>query len=204
MFNPKLEDITILSDASIRTEDAAILLNVGNSTIRRWRQKHKICVTARKIGSGSKRRGGFRKCPVCEIDVYYYPFQLENELNRCCSRKCMYISESFRSKMSKTRGPCPKPIRNPNLKEYTKFSNAVHALTRHTYNKHKDEINPNDYKRGLCGVSGAYQLDHIISIKEGWEKGMTAEELSIKENLQMLPWLTNLQKQFRQEDGFIS
>lgn len=53
------------------------------------------------------------------------------------------------------------------------------------------------YKRTLCGVEGGYQLDHIISIKEGFEKNIAPEIIGAPGNLQMLPWRDNLLKSFK-------
>lgn len=79
-------------------------------------------------------------------------------------------------------------------KEYDEFRNKVYVLTESTYKKFKNEINPNDYPRGKSGVNGAYHLDHKISIAYGYENGWTPEQLSSKENLQMLPWRDNIVK----------
>lgn len=49
-------------------------------------------------------------------------------------------------------------------------------------------------KRGRCGVEGAYQLDHIISINEGWHKGIAPEEIGRMDNLRMIPWKQNRNK----------
>lgn len=49
-------------------------------------------------------------------------------------------------------------------------------------------------KRGLCGINGAYQLDHIISINDGWEQKIDEEEISKFENLRCIPWKQNRTK----------
>ena len=77
---------------------------------------------------------------------------------------------------------------------YKKYSRTVHWLTRKVYADHKHEINPHDYPRTLCGVKGGWQLDHIVSIKEGFMRGLPPEKIAKKENLQMLPWEKNLEK----------
>lgn len=88
--------------------------------------------------------------------------------------------------------------KNPNWKsdtpEFKRFSNKVHRLTKETYEANIDTINPNRHVRTRCGVAGGYQLDHIVSIRIGFDSGMKAEELAVKENLQMIPWLDNLKK----------
>jgi hypothetical protein len=83
---------------------------------------------------------------------------------------------------------------DPIYRDFKKYRNRVAVRTEKTYQKFKKEINPNDLPRGKAGVVGAYQVDHIISVREGFEKGIPVEKISSKENLQMLPWLDNVQK----------
>jgi len=51
-----------------------------------------------------------------------------------------------------------------------------------------------DKLRGLCGVEGAYQLDHIISVSVGYEQSISPEILGSISNLQIIPWKDNLIK----------
>ena len=88
----------------------------------------------------------------------------------------------------------PRWSEHRHSREYWDFYNKVVWLSEKTYTQYKNEINPNDYPRTLCGVDNGYQLDHIISIDFGWKNNMTIEELSSKENLQMLSWCENRKK----------
>lgn len=64
-----------------------------------------------------------------------------------------------------------------------------------TYNSLKSNpILENFNKRGRCGVNGAYQIDHIIGIKSGFENSIPAEEIGKYSNLRMLPWKENRNK----------
>jgi transposase len=84
--------------------------------------------------------------------------------------------------------------RNYNTPEYKRYARRVRHLTESTYTKYKEVINPNGYPRTLCGVEGGYQLDHILSIRECFDAGLTIEDCAKFENLQMIPWEENLQK----------
>jgi hypothetical protein len=75
-----------------------------------------------------------------------------------------------------------------------RYRNRVAVRTERTYNLFKEEINPQNLPRGKCGVPGAWQLDHITSVREGFEKRIPVEVISAKGNLQMLPWLENVRK----------
>src|SRR6266705_1896315 len=68
----------------------------------------------------------------------------------------------------------------------------LQRLSKENYQKYKDEINPKNYIRTLCGIEGGYQLDHIKSIKQCFNKGLSPKIVAKKNNLQMLPWKENL------------
>ena len=77
--------------------------------------------------------------------------------------------------------------------KYPKKEMYKREVWRYTY-KHPLETLEHWDKRGKCGVEGAYQLDHIISINEGWSNKIPAEEIAKWENLRMIPWKDNLLK----------
>ena len=74
--------------------------------------------------------------------------------------------------------------------EYKKYQKKVIRLT----NKQDVSKLPNFDKRGKAGVAGAYQLDHILEISEGFVKGIDPEIIADMSNLQFIPWLENLKK----------
>jgi hypothetical protein len=49
-------------------------------------------------------------------------------------------------------------------------------------------------RRGVNGQTGAYTLDHIISIKKGFIENTPPEQIGHIDNLQMLPWEENITK----------
>jgi len=49
-------------------------------------------------------------------------------------------------------------------------------------------------KRGRCGVEGAYQIDHIVGVRCGFDNGIPPKEIAKYSNLTMLPWKENLSK----------
>lgn len=67
---------------------------------------------------------------------------------------------------------------------------VVRRLTAGIYRQYKNEINPMDLRRSHRG----YQLDHIMSIAEGYERGLAPEYIARRENLQMLPAAENKSK----------
>lgn len=97
-------------------------------------------------------------------------------------------------KATKSRVGTNHPRWNPQFNEFKRYANKVHWLTQKVYKNNKSIINPQNLKRTLCGVPGGYQLDHKISVKEGFEKHLPAHEISNVNNLQMLPWKENRTK----------
>lgn len=51
--------------------------------------------------------------------------------------------------------------------------------------------NYDEAKRGRCGVSGAYQIDHIKAILDCWYEGLSAEVAASLDNLRFVPWEEN-------------
>jgi hypothetical protein len=46
----------------------------------------------------------------------------------------------------------------------------------------------------LCGIEGGHQLDHILTVREGFNKNLSEEFLSRKENLRIITWEENLKR----------
>lgn len=74
------------------------------------------------------------------------------------------------------------------------YKHRVYMLTRSSFKKYKQQINPENLPVGRAGVVGAYHLDHIKSVKYCFENNVTPEDCAHWSNLQMLPWLDNIRK----------
>ncbi len=77
------------------------------------------------------------------------------------------------------------------LSEYKKYRRKVRQVTNkqpiHTLENY-------DKPRGKCGKRGAYQLDHILPIKLGFEWGIKPEQIGDINNLRFVPWEVNSKK----------
>ena len=62
------------------------------------------------------------------------------------------------------------------------------------YEENKHIINPDDRPRTLAGVEDGWQLDHIIEVRWGFDNNIPVEVLCEVENLRMLPWKKNLER----------
>lgn len=79
-------------------------------------------------------------------------------------------------------------------RSFYNYSKNVRRITEENYNKYKEKINPNDFKRTKCGIKNGYQLDHRISVKKGFYFGINPKVIGSLDNLQLLPWKENLLK----------
>jgi ribosomal protein L33 len=78
-----------------------------------------------------------------------------------------------------------------NYTEFKKYQNKVHKLTskvKHLIEGYDENIH------GKMGVDGAYQIDHIIDIKYGFDNNISEEVIADLSNLQFIPWEDNLKK----------
>jgi hypothetical protein len=82
----------------------------------------------------------------------------------------------------------------PDRTKFNRYAKLVRRRTDRIYLLYTEEINPLNLPRAISGVDGGYQVDHIISVRKAFDIGMTVEDASAKENLQMLPWLDNALK----------
>jgi hypothetical protein len=78
--------------------------------------------------------------------------------------------------------------------EWKKYRAEVTRHTRKTYAKHKDTINPHNLPFGRAGTDGAYHLDHIVSVRYGFDNGIPPQQLANVSNLRVIPWLENVVK----------
>ncbi len=72
------------------------------------------------------------------------------------------------------------------------YSDLVRRLTEDTYSKYRRSINPGDKQRG--NGDDDYHLDHILSVRECYDRGILPMLCANPENLQFLPPKDNMSK----------
>jgi len=186
------EETELISDPIRTAEEIGKILNVHPITVYRARKQLGIQVAVgAKVGKPNikKMRQVERICIGKSCTNTFIVNQASKK--KYCSHSCQQRTANVAKKGTGTR-----KIRNPLIKEYTRYARKVHHLSHKTYLQNIDKINPNKYPRTLCGVEGGWQLDHIIPIKECFEKGLSIEEASAASNLRMLSWKNNLMRQY--------
>ena len=145
----------------------------------------------------------FRHCPRCNERIGYcskYSRNRADKNNSLCQSCVMYeynrtwndvIDEDAIKKMRARKAGYD--TWEEYEKKYPEKQFYKREVWRLTYQNDLESL-PNWDKRGLCGVKGAYQLDHIVSINEGYENNIDPEEIAAMENLRMIPWKENRTK----------
>lgn len=180
----------LLHDKSLTIDELSKILECGTITVRRWR-KQVGSEISRGCKKGKSRPWQIKQiekcCSVCNKSFVTIPSSKQQYCSTSCRSKDIdrsYMNtELFREKLRRLDTP-----------EYRKYAHIVHRMTRKTYNEFKEEINPNNYIRGVAGKKDVYHLDHIVSVRFGFDNGIPPEDISRKENLQMLPWKDNIIK----------
>jgi len=145
----------------------------------------------------------YRNCGLCNKKVYYkskYNRNLAETKNTICNSCATYkykksweyrIKDEHIQQMRATKaGYDTFDDYMEDLPEKKKYHREVWIIT---YQQDLESFDNYD-RRGRCGVDGAYQIDHIISIDEGYKKNILPEIIGNISNLQMLKWEDNLSK----------
>lgn len=186
------EELNLIKDVSYSARELSVMLNARPGTIRNLRINLDVVPSQSAVMSKPRPNRVKDETRQCIRKDCSNTFTVKPAMKKkYCSQSCQLRTENNAPKGIGSRG-----IRNPNIKEYTKYARKVHALSQKVYEQNKEVINPNNYPRTLCGIENGWQLDHIIPIKECFEKGITAEEASNIGNLRMLPWKDNLMRQY--------
>lgn len=106
-------------------------------------------------------------CPICNTDVKKVNYKQFNE-------------ERHKNALLGKKG-------------FSQYCLLVNKLTRETYRKFFDIINPKNLKRARSGQDG-YHLDHIISKKYCFQNNIPAEICAHRDNLRLIYWKENAEK----------
>lgn len=196
------KELKLLEDLTKTGKDLSEIFNVKYNTIYVWRKRLGI-VCDSNINKGKKLGQRYVdyhdiKCYNCGI-VFEVPQWKYNNNTKYCSLSCHKTSAEFKKcqenkDLSYITDEYRERRTNPNTSKYLRYKNKVHRLSEHTYRKNRNIINPSEHPRTRAGVKGGYQLDHIITVKQGFIDQIPAENIASLDNLRMLTWEENLKR----------
>jgi hypothetical protein len=192
------EKIELLSDYKKTNKELCEILNCSVSTLSRHRKKFGIIVPrGLKPGQHNSIITRYKTlCLVCQKEFETNP----SANKKYCSRSCLSQSEDYLLKLKQCdksymqTEQYRKTLMKDDTPEYKRYRNRVTKLSEQIYKQNESLLNPNGFKRTRCGIDGGYQLDHKISVRDSFNRGVPPEEVSKLENLQILPWKQNLLK----------
>lgn len=147
----------------------------------------------------------FKPCPKCDQSQGYSTEKLMKEairLNTLCNT-CSGIVNRKGHKMNnkisherrleliaKREGFTSYETYQDTLKGFKRYLLRVWRLTY----KQPLESLENFNRRGMSGIPGAYQIDHKISVKDGYLHNLPESDIASINNLRMIPWEENIKK----------
>ena len=187
------DELKLIADPQISLTNLCELVNASMPTIGKMRKALGV-TTIRGRREGALVPGQRRTIHcVCQNPLCKKEFDsIRSTPRKYCSHSCQQKTANVAAK-----GKGSRKLRNPNTPEYKRYSRLVHGMSQEVYNENIDVINPERYPRTLCGVEGGWQLDHIIPIKECFDRGIPPREAASLTNLRMLPWKENLMRQYK-------
>ena len=187
------EDIDFICDPLVTAKEVVKRYGCSTVTVSRWRKK--FGWTGRKGSNPGPRPWQVKHHPRpchrqgCENSVTNQKY---------CSQDCQRLCPEFLAALRAPRRPHTKPgLRKETTPEFVRYRNTVHRLSDKVYQANRELINPDNHPRTLAGVEGGYQLDHIRTIKDGFENDVPPEQLAVVGNLRVIPWQDNLARNRR-------
>jgi hypothetical protein len=145
-----------------------------------------------------------RECPSCKRELSYsnnwsaVRATRHNAVCNSCSSRIYKKSWTYVIKEDHVKKMAAKKAGYDTYEKYIqdldnrkKYYREVRKITRQ---QNISVLENYDKLRGLCGVDGAYQLDHVIPVSIGYQQGIAPEKIGDISNLQIIPWKDNLYK----------
>lgn len=143
-------------------------------------------------------------CPECNKEIKYSRHdnvlraQRDKSVCNSCSSKLYKKSWNYVIKDEHIKKMAATKAGYASFEEYMNDLDNKKKYKRHvvriTRQQDLSSLENSEKMRGLCGKHGAYQLDHIISIDEGYKNDIPPEIIGDISNLRIIPWRENLKK----------
>lgn len=173
----KKEILDLLYNTTLTQDEICIKLNIKKGRIRFLIEKHKI------------KRKPNRTVKQIEASKANMKNIIDNKLKR---NSGIQTKEHY-EKLFKTRFGYDYSDFLKQQTEYKKYYNKVRNITNKNLRKYKHLFENLD-KLGRCGDGDKFQVDHIFSIKEGFNLSIVPELIGHPSNLRVISWRQNLTK----------
>lgn len=153
-------------------------------------KKNQVIINPEHINELTNNKG-FKLVEVLKIDGKYSKFIVECSNGHISNRT--YNSFRVNKKFNCERcyyDSISLNMTDEEIEEFNNYNKQVRSLSQRTYREHKDIINPLDLPNNRYG----YHIDHKFSVSEGYKNKINPIIISAKENLEMLFWKDNLNK----------
>ena len=160
--------------------------------------------TGRSRGKQTGHSQFVKQCPKCQANMFYTrtdTLKKAIRMNTVCSKCSNYVyNRTWKQVITSkhTQQMAATKAGYESYQEYTVNRPAFNAyqfdVYRHTKTQNTASLYNADKIRGLNGVDGAHQLDHVLSIYEGFHKHIPAAVVGNIANLQIIPWEQNIAK----------
>lgn len=154
---------------------------------------HDVLMVEIKYFPNTSSRSVFCSCDICgEFFTRSIQVLSMTPVHRC--RRCAKAEIArINSNVQKGRKYPEKRGKNhfrwdPNKSKWELYKRQVSRITT---SNDLSVLENSDKLRGLCGVDGAYQLDHIIPTRYGFDNNIPPEIIGHIDNLQFIPWEEN-------------
>jgi hypothetical protein len=177
-------------------DEATIELGIGTATAYRVAKKYGFKFKRKEYNNESRAKQP-KECKHCGKLHLKNGYYCSRECSRLCPIRRKKLSTMDKSYMQTEA--YKETLRCEHTPAFKLYSGRVHRATEKVYKKNIDMINPDNHPRTICGVEGGYQLDHIIPIIYGFRNNIDIEDMARLENLRMLTWKENLERNWKEK-----
>lgn len=180
-----------------KQQEIANKLGTTKTRVRKWLKYHNIDIRPRGAGNNQKYYISKEKLVKLIKEGYKNNEEIAKKLGCTSSNIHRWICKYQLNELV-------NEVRYGHVSKYRAYCSIVYSLTNKVYEKNKHILNPTNKTRGICGIEGNYQVDHVKPIKMCFIEGLTVEECASLNNLQFISWEQNLEKRkidYREENN---
>jgi hypothetical protein len=174
--------------------DNEIIEMVFNSDLTYKEISNKLSVSVSKINyllnKNNLKRG---RNPSKNFKEHSKKLMYENIINKGLHKNGGVKTKEHYEKIFKSRYGYDYDVFLKNKNDYKKYYSEVRKLTNQNIKKYHHLFENLDML-GICGEEDKYQMDHVLSIKDGYLHNISPILISHPSNLRVIKWEDNIKK----------